>query len=48
VIPNESRLDWIHSNGVMNVVSKADSFSSVICQNPEFASSLEKTFASPN
>ena len=31
----------------MIVVSKADSFCNVICQNPKFASSLEDTFASP-
>ena len=31
--------------GVMNVVSGIDSGDRGICQNPELASSLEKTFA---
>ena len=50
VIPNTSWLKWSWNlpNGVINVVSKADSFSSVIYQNFEFALILEKTFASPN
>ena len=33
--------------GVINVVSLADSAVSSICQNPELASSFEKTFAFP-
>jgi len=50
VIPNASWLKWSWNlpNGVINVVSKADSFSSVIYQNFEFALILEMTFASPN
>ena len=47
-MPNGSLLKQNLPNRVINVVSKADSFWSVICQNPEFASSLENTLASPN
>jgi len=48
LIPNGSQLMQNLPNGVMNVVSKAYSFCNAICQNPEFATSLENTFASPN
>ena len=33
--------------GVLNVVRREDCFSSLICQNPAFASNVEKTFAFP-
>ena len=45
VIPNGSRLKAKHPNGVMKVVSFDDSGESCICQNPEFALSLEKYLA---
>ena len=32
----------------MKVVSSADSSDNLICQKPEFASNLEKTFAPPS
>ena len=34
--------------GVLNVVRREDCFSSLICQNPAFASNVEKTFAFPS
>ena len=45
VIPNGSLLKQNLPNGVMNVVRMADSSESRICQNPELASSFEKTLA---
>ena len=42
-MPKDRRLKQNRPNGVMKVVSKADSFDSFICQNPELASSLENT-----
>ena len=45
VIPNGSLLKQNCPNGVMKVVSNADSLDNLICQNLEFASNLEKTFA---
>ena len=47
-MPNGSRLKQNLPNGVMNVVNRADSLASGICQNPELASSLEKTRAPAN
>ena len=38
VMPNGNRLKQNLPNGVMNVVCRADSFASGICENPELAS----------
>ena len=46
-MPNGRRLKQKRPYGVINVVSLADSGESSICQNPELASSFEKTFAFP-
>ena len=45
VITNGRQLKQYHPNSVMNVVSGADLADRGICQNPEFASGLEKTQA---
>ena len=44
-IPKGSRLKQNQPNGVMNMVSKADSLANGICQKPELALSLVKTWA---
>lgn len=48
MIPNGRRLKQYLPKGVIKVVSNADSSDSLICQNPELASSLENTFAPPS
>ena len=48
VMPNGSRLKQNLPNGVMKVVSMADSLASGICQNPELASIFENTLALAN
>ena len=45
VIPKGSLLKQKRPNGVIKVVKSADSGERDTCQNPEFASNLEKTFA---
>ena len=47
MIPNGRRLKQNLPNGVMNVVKGAELLLNSICQNPEFASSLENTFTPP-
>ena len=44
-MPNGSRLKQNRPNRVMKVVSRVESGSSGICQNPELASSWENTVA---
>ena len=42
-MPKGRRLKQMRPKGVIKVVSKADSLESLICQNPELASSFENT-----